>query len=60
VNPILAASSWVPAASTLVGIIIGAAASIAGGSFSQWFTWLSPINSKPASGYRIKTSHFYG
>jgi hypothetical protein len=21
---------------------------------------LSPINSKPASGYRIKTSHFYG
>jgi hypothetical protein len=38
-NPILAAASWVPAALTLVGIIIGAAASIAGGAFSQWFTW---------------------
>jgi hypothetical protein len=25
-----------------------------------WYPYLSPINSKPASGYRIKTSHFYG
>ena len=30
-----------------------------GYNFDKLFLFLSPISSKPASSYRIKTSHFY-
>jgi hypothetical protein len=38
VIPLLAESSWAPAALSIIGVLIGALAAIGGGAFAQWFT----------------------